>query len=286
MRKTNEVIEHNLIELFSNYTSDKILEETILEELEKYLTIINTEDLCYIISKSDRKYLFLSFDTNLLLDIFWRRNSRIFDLYKRLIDKKYYLIKENEIILSTTIVNIVEFLDILKLYSSALVLYEFKASPDEIINLYRGLDLPRKYKNNGYFDSKKYKKICESLKKFCKVVLSNFWILYPDIKPYPEDIVILRNLIFRGDMRDKDTLIIWIINSYSELIEDILHENVEGPYFLTSDKNLAEAEPVREREFGFYIYNLKNERTFKEFIDNVLKSWIDVERNYSSSKEI
>lgn len=268
----SDTITKRLTDLFSDYTSNEILEDSALEELREYLTFVNTEDFSYIVKQSNRRFLFLIFDTNLLLDLIWNRDSKIVEIYRRLIDRRFYLVKNGEIILSTTVINIAEVLDKLRLYCTSLTLYELRASPDEIISIYRGSNIPKRYRN--HFESQNYRKVYRHLKKFCKI-LNNFWTLYPEIKPYPEDIVILRDLIFRDGIRDKDALIAWIASHYSLLVDYL--ENVEGPYFLTTDKDFAKSKVLSD--LIPYVYNLREERMFEGFIDNVLKNWIDFEVN-------
>ncbi|HEC88269.1 MAG TPA: hypothetical protein ENI52_03015 [Thermoplasmata archaeon] len=267
----NNISATQVIDLFSNYTSDDILEEASIEKLEDHLIFVNPEEFSYKTGFSDKDFfLFLIFDTNLLLDIIWKRNKKIIEIYNRLTDNKFYWNKESEIILSTTIINVVEIFDKIRFCSDALSLYELKVSPDEVIRVYHGKEVSNKYKNND-FEFRSYKKAYTQLKKLCKI-LNNFWILYPDIDLNPEDIIVLRNLIFRGSIRDKDALIAWIANKYSEFTE---YGYIEGPYFLTTDKNLAKAEVVND--LIFYVYNLGDKKEFQEFVDNVLKSWINLE---------
>lgn len=267
-----DTITKHLPDLFSDYTSYEILEDSILEELKDYFTFVNTEDFLNIVERSNEKFLFLIFDTNLLLDLLWNRNTKTVEIYKKLMDRSLYLAKDTEIILSTTIINVAEILDKLRLYCASLTMYEFRASPDEIINMLRGSDIPRKYRNNNSFESLNYRKIFRFLKKFCNIFY-DFWVLYPEIKLYPEDIVILRDLIFRGNIRDKDALIAWIAGHYADLVNHL--KKVEGPYFLTTDENFASSKVLND--LIPYVYNLRNEKTFGGFIDNVLKNWISFE---------
>ncbi len=267
----SDIITKHLPDLFSDYMSNEILENPALEELKDYLTFVNTEDFSYIVEQSDKKFLFLIFDTNLLLDLIWNRNKKTIEIYKKLINKKLYLDENIEIIFSTTIINIAEVLDKLRLYCVSLTMYELRASPDEIINMLRGSNIPRKYRNTK-FKSLNYKKTYRFLKRFCNI-FSNFWILYPEIKPYPKDIVILRDLIFRDGIRDKDALIAWIASYYASLIDFL--KNVEGPYFLTTDKDFANSKVLND--LIPYVYNLRNKQMFEGFVDNVLKNWINFE---------
>jgi len=271
----SDTITGHLLDLFSNYMSNEILEDSILEELRGYLTFVNTEDFSSVVEQEqpNKRFLFLIFDTNLLLDLIWNRNRKTIEIYKKLIDKQTYLDGDAKIILSTTIINTVEVLDKLRLYCASLTMYVLRASPDEIINILRGLNIPKKYRNTE-FKSLNYKRNYRFLKKFCNI-FSNFWILYPDIKPDPKDIVILRDLIFKDGIRDKDALIAWIASHYTSLIDYI--ENVEGPYFLTTDKDFASSKVVND--LISYVYNLRHEKMFEEFVNNVLKNWINFEVN-------
>lgn len=268
----SDMVTKHLSDLFSDYKSNEILEDSALEELKDYLTCVNTEDFSYIVRESDRKFLFIIFDTNLLLDLLWDRNRKTIEIYKKLIDKKHYLDDNSEIILSTTVINIAEVLDKVRLYSTSLTMYEFRASPDQIINIFRGRNIPREYRDNAKFNLLNHKKNFRFLKKFCNI-FSNFWILYPEIKPYPEDIVILRDLIFRDNIRDKDALIAWIASYYAGLVD--YTENVEGPYFLTMDEDFASSKVLND--LIPYVYNLRYERSYEEFVNNVLKNWISFE---------
>ena len=129
--------------------------------------------------------------------------------------------------------------------------------------------------NRVYFKSK------ATAKRFCNI-FSNFWILYPEIKPYPEDIVILRDLIFRDGIRDKDALIAWVASYYASLIDYL--ENVEGPYFLTTDKDFASSKVLND--LISYVYNLRDEKTFEGFVNNVLKNWISFEVDADGGVEV
>lgn len=256
-------------DLFSDYMNDRILEDLALEELREYLTFVNTDNLPHMLRHSNRSFLFLIFDTNLLLDIIWRRDDKIINIFKKLVDENYHLSKDNGIILSTTLINVVETLDQLRLYGDSIALYQLRVSPDRIISTYSGLSIPNRYKNE-HFRKRRYKRAYNQLKVFFKI-FSNFWILSPDIKVCSKDIVILRNLIFRDCIRDKDALIAWIVSSYTDLVDPL--ENVEGPYFLTKDSTFAKSEVLNN--LIPYVFDLSNERIFTEFVNITLKSWLD-----------
>ncbi|RLI82481.1 hypothetical protein DRP04_03820, partial [Archaeoglobales archaeon] len=71
----------------------------------------------------------------------------------------------------------------------------------------------------------------------------------------------------------KDALIAWIASYYASLIDYI--ENVEGPYFLTTDKDFASSKELND--LIPYVYNLRDEKAFEGFVNNVLKNWISFE---------
>jgi len=54
---SNTITKH-LSDLFSDYMSNEILEDSALEELKDYLTFVNTEDFSYIVEQTDKKFLF------------------------------------------------------------------------------------------------------------------------------------------------------------------------------------------------------------------------------------
>ncbi len=253
------------IKLFLNLDEESnISDEELEEKLYYYIHTVTTEDINYIIDNS-KKYLFLIFDTNLLLDIIWDRDLEIVNIYNKLINRTCYS-QNSEIILATTLINVMEIFDILRFQSLSMALYELKASPDVISKVYRGSPVPNKYKTDEYFMLKYHKNLCEYLEKFFKILM-NFWILCPEMKLNFEEISILRDLIFKWSIRDKDTLIVLSIYTYYKLANS--YNNIEGPYFLTSDNDLANA-----LDYLLDVYNLKNNKQRKSFIDYVMKSWI------------
>ncbi len=267
-----DIVMKRFPDLFSDYMNNEILEDSALEELREYLTFVNTEDFSYITEYSNRSFLFLIFDTNLLLDMIWERDTKIINIFNMVTDENCYLNRDSEIILSTTLINVTETLDKLRLYSDSIALYKLRVSPDRVISIYSGSSVPNKYYKDEEFKKLRYKKAYNQLKKFFKVFI-NFWVLYPDIKLYPEDIIILRNLIFKDNIRDKDALIAWIVGSYAILADSL--KNVEGPYFLTKDSNFSKSEILNN--LVPYVFDLSNEKMFNEFINSVLKSWLILE---------